>query len=176
MILLYWISAVLAAYFFLVFVVLRLVVPFMGFKQYLPPTDLPPEIKSAIIDLENKSHDPMSYLQAVYDLVLDKTIHQWKHTRFKAGTRLYRLFVKDLAEIWQTHDFVYCQAINFVVYVLLANSKYFKTSDVKVKHVFANFVCHQYLQVKIGGNWVDVDPAGSGIRGKPLGTHLSWFG
>jgi hypothetical protein len=42
--------------------------------------------------------------------------------------------------------------------------------------VFVNFVIHQYLQVKVDNGWIDVDPAGTGIRGKPLGKHLSWFG
>jgi uncharacterized protein YggE len=51
-----------------------------------------------------------------------------------------------------------------------------KSEDIKIKHTFANFVPHQYLQVKVAGVWIDVDPAGVGIRKKPLGTHLSWFG
>jgi hypothetical protein len=89
---------------------------------------------------------------------------------------LPKLFKKDLAEIWNTKGFVYCTSINFIVYVLLANSKYFNVQDIKVRHVFLNFVPHQYLQVKVGGKWVDVDPAGAGIRNQPLGTHASFFG
>ena len=173
----FWtILIIIAAYFFLVFVVSRLVVPFMGFKQYLPPTDLPPEIKQAIAELENKSHDRMSYLQAVYGLVLDKTLHQWKHTRFKAATRLSRAWDKDLSEIWQTRDFIYCTAINYLIFAMLASSKYFKTQDVRIRHMFVNFFIHQYLQVNVAGKWIDIDPAGTGIRGKFLGTHLSFFG
>lgn len=167
---------IIAIYFLLVFGVSRFVVPFMGFERYNLPTDLPVEIRNTISTLENRSTDKQSYLQAVYDVVLDKNLHQWKHTRFKAATRLPRAFVKDLNEIWETQDFVFCMAINFVVFVLLAKSKFFKEDDVRVRHVFANFIIHQYLQVKVGEKWVDVDPAGTGIRGKPLGQHLSFFG
>ncbi|MDR3642590.1 MAG: hypothetical protein P4L74_03125 [Candidatus Doudnabacteria bacterium] len=167
---------IIAVYFFLIFVVARLVVPFMGFGGYSAADALPPEIRRAISELENISHNQMSYLQAVYDLVLNKTLHQWKHTRFKAATHLPRAWVKDLSEIWNTSDFVYCTAINYVIFTMLVNSKYFRSGDIKVRHVFVNFFIHQYLQVNVGDNWIDVDPAGTGIRGKPLGSHLAWFG
>lgn len=166
------ILTVIAAYFFLIFVVLRLVAPFMGFSGYRPPNDIPQEVRDKILELESKSRDQMSYLQAVYNSVLGR----WQHSRFKAAILLPKLFKSDLSKIWHTEGFVYCTTINFAVYVLLANSKYFKAGDVKVRHVFLNFVPHQYLQVRVGESWVDVDPAGAGIRGFGLGHHASWFG
>ena len=171
-----YILVIAAAYFFVVFVLLRLVAPFYGFKQYTPPRDLPTKVRQAITELENKSHDQMSYLQEVYDFVTDKTINQWKHTRFKTITNARSGFINDLEEIWESEGFVYCTAINFVAYTLIANSKFFKIDDVKVKHVFLNFVAHQYLQVQVADKWVDFDPAGSGIRGGGLGTHAAIFG
>ncbi len=172
MLIVIWVLVILAVYFLIVFVGLRLVVPFMGFGGYKPPTDLPTEIKNTISELENQSRDQMSYLQAAYGFVLGR----WEHSRFKAATQLHKLFRKDLKEIWNVKGFIYCPTINFLVYTLLANSKFFKAGDVKVKHVFLNFVPHQYLQVRVGSQWIDVDPAGTGIRGKPLGQHLSFFG
>lgn len=170
---LFWIFVV---YFFIVFIGLRFVAPFMGFKQYLPPNILPEEIKQEIKNLEASSHDQESYLKLAYDLVMQKTLHRWKHSRFQAAFKLPRLFVNDLEEIWHTNKFIYCTGINFILYTLLANSKYFKAEDVKIKYVFLNFVLHQYLKVKVNGIWVDADPAGAGIRGKPLGQHASLFG
>ena len=172
----FWFITIVAIYFVLVFVGLRLVVPFFDFKPLTVPQDLPGEISAAIAELENKSKDQKSYLQSVYDFVLDKTLYQWKHTRFKAGVRLDRLFVKDILEIWQTKDFVYCQGINYIAFVLLSKSKFFKPEDVRTRHVFVNFVIHQYLRVKVADVWIDFDPAGTGIRGKFLGTHLVFFG
>lgn len=171
-----YILIIAVVYFFLAFVLIRLVAPFYGFKQYTPPTDLPPKVREAIAQLENKSNDQMSYLQAVYGFVMDKTLSQWNHTRFQAATKLAKVFKSDLEEIWESEGFVYCTAINFVGYTLIANSKFFKVDDVKVKHVFLNFVAHQYLRVKVRDKWVDFDPAGSGIRGGSLGTHASIFG
>ncbi len=171
-----WIIAIIAVYFFIVFVVLRLVVPFMGFKQNMPAVELPLEIKSKIAELENKSQNQLAFLQGIYDAVLSKTLHQWQHTRFKAAFYVPKLFVTNLADIWQTKGFIYCNAINFVGFAMLANSKHFTAKDIKVRHVFLNFVIHQYLQVKVGDTWIDFDPAGSGIRGLGLGHHASWFG
>lgn len=166
----------LTVYFLLVFVGLRLVVPFMQFGKYNSPIDIPKEIRDAVTDLENKSENQKEYLQNTYNLILDKTLNQWEHNRFKAGTHLHRLFVKDAGEMWKTNKFLYCQGINYLAYLLLIGSKYFTKTDVKRAHVFLNFVLHQYLKVKVGEGWVDFDPAGAGIRGKLLGKHQSWFG
>ncbi|MCL5008881.1 MAG: hypothetical protein M1400_00890 [Patescibacteria group bacterium] len=168
--------AIIAGYFFIVFVLLRLVAPFMGFGGFKAPAAVPDEMQKAIKDLESKAASQQAYLQAVYDLVLEKTLHQWQHTRFKAGTRIYRMTVRDLKEIWSTQKFIYCGPINFAVFTLLVKSRYFTEQDIRVRHVFLNFVPHQYLQVRIGEKWVDVDPAGAGIRNQPLGTHASFFG
>lgn len=168
----FWLVIIVVVYFFLVFVVLRLVAPFMGFRQYTPPADLPADVRGVITQLENKSSDANSYLEAVYGWVLGR----WEHSRFKAAIFLSKLFKKDLQKIWQTKGFIYCTSINFIVYTLLANSKFFEPEDVKVKHVFLNFVPHQYLQVKVGDKFIDVDPAGAGIRGFGIGHHASFFG
>src|SRR6185436_12541602 len=130
--LLYWLFVFACAYFIVVFFILRLVVPFMGFMQYSPPTNLPRAIKQAISELESKSRDQQSYLQNVYALIMFKNAHQWKHTRLQAAIQLNKLFKKDLKDIWYTEGFVYCQAINFVIYTMLANSKFFKADDVRV--------------------------------------------
>lgn len=173
----YWILiAFVAAYFLLVFLGSRLVVPFMRFRGFKPPADVPKEIREAINGLEAKSDSQKAYLENVYGLIMEKNFRQWHHTRFRAATRLPRAFVKDLKEIWETRDFVYCTAINYLIYTMLINSKFFKPDDILVRHVFVNFFIHQYLRVNVAGVWVDVDPAGTGIRGKPLGTHLAWFG
>ncbi len=171
-----WLGVILAVYFFMAFVGIRLIVPFFEFKEPMPVVRPPREIQDKITELENTCLNRQAYLQAVFNFVLDKTLHQWHHTRFQAAVRLPRLFVKDLSEIWQTKDFVYCTAINYVGFTMLVNSKFFTPSDIKVRHMFLNFVLHQYLQVKVGEEWVDFDPAGSGVRQKPLGTHAGYFG
>ncbi len=170
------IAIVICGYFLLVFVGFRLIIPFMGFRQYSPPTNVPPEIQKAIYELENKSYDQMSYLQAAYALIMEKNQRQWKHTRLYAALRPYRAFITDILQLWNTNEFIYCTSMNFLFYTLLANSKFFKASDVKLKHTFANMIIHQYMKVRVGDKWIDVDPTGTGIKNKPLGTHLAGFG
>lgn len=170
------VTLVLGGYFLFAFVGLRLVAPFMGFSQAEPPREISAEIKQTVVNLENKSSDQISFLENVYNFILEKNKNQWRHTRGRAAVMLPRLFVKDLNDIWQTKEFVYCNAINFLAFSMLVSSKYFKFTDVKVKYVFLNFVLHQYLQVKVGEEWVDFDPSGSGIRGGLLGTHARFFG
>lgn len=170
------ILSAIIVYIFLVYVASRFVVPFMGWGGFKPAVKVPDEIKAAIADLELRAHDQQSYLEAVFNLIMEKNERQWKHTRFKAATRLLRAFVTDLGEIWSTKDFLYCTSIDYLAAALLVNSKYFKSEDIKVRHTFVNFFIHQYIQVRVGDKWIDFDPAGTGIRGRPLGTHLAGFG
>ncbi len=172
----YWLFVILCAYSLLVFFISRLVVPFMEFGGFSPAKRIPEEIKAAIADLEVRATDQRSYLEAAYELVMDKNQSQWNHTRFQAAFKMHRAFVSDLSEIWETKEFIYCTAINYLMAALLVNSKYFRSEDIQVKHVFVNMFIHQYLKVNVNGKWVDVDPAGTGIRGKPIGTHLAGFG
>lgn len=172
MIILIWIVAIIAAYFFIVFILLRLVAPYMGFRKYELPKELPEGVRLKISELENQSADGMVYLQNTYKFVLSR----WEHARGKAAVMWPKLFLQGLEKIWNTKGFIYCQTMNFVAHVLIANSKFFKAGDVEVKYVFLNFVPHQYLQIKIGDKWIDFDPAGAGIRSLPVGRHMSFIG
>lgn len=172
----FYIFILIATYFFLVFVLLRLVAPFMGFGEYKPAFQDFLEIKTAVENLKRQSFDQMTFLENLYKFILNKNQKQWGHTRGMAAVMPHRLFVKNLEAIWTTEKFVYCNAINYVAYAMLLMSKFFKPEDIRSCHVFLNFVPHQYLQVKVYGKWIDFDPAGSGIRGGVLGTHASFFG
>lgn len=163
---------IIAGYFFVVFVLLRLVAPFMGFKQYAPPADLPAEARQTVADLESGSTDAQSYLKAAYDF----TRSRWQATRGQAITQLPKLFREDFVSLWMQPGYAHCTTQNYILYTLLANSRFFKAKDVKVRHVFLNFVPHQYLQVRIGDNWIDADPAAGSALGIPFGRHGSFFG
>ena len=68
-----------------------------------------------------------------------------------------------------------CPQTNYLLRIFLVKSGWFKDEDIKRKHIFVNFVPHQYLKVKIGDRWIDVD-VGEKQRGLPLGRHLKYFG
>lgn len=172
MILLYWILGILAAYFFLVFVVLRLIVPFMGFGRMKVPKELPREITDKIKELEAASASQREYLEKAYSVV----VARWNAGRFRTITYAPLAFRRNLSKIWNGHEYGHCNTQNYMLFVLLTGSKYFNAEDTEARCVIFNFFIHQYLRVKVGDRWIDADPAGSAIRGLPLGTHIEFFG
>lgn len=167
-----WILGIAAVYFLLAFVGLRLVAPFMGFGGYRPPTKLSPEIRQTISQLESQSPSQFAYLKAAFDF----TISRWYAVRHKAATQFFKLFRNNLEQIWRQPGYAHCTTQNFILYALLANSKFFSAEDIKVAHVFLNFVPHQYLKVKVGEKWVDVDPAATSAGITSFGKCGRLFG
>lgn len=161
-----------AAYFLFVFVVLRITVPFMGFGELMMPSRLPSEIKEEIAKLEIEASSPMEYLKLAYKFVTSR----WRAGRMDTLYYAPLAFRKDISEILRGSGYAHCNTQNYLLYVLLAGSRYFDPKDIKTRSVFFNFFIHQYLQVRIGERWIDADPAGTSIRGMSLGTHISFFG
>jgi hypothetical protein len=169
---LYYLVVILAAYFFIVFVLLRLVVPFMGFGRLRLPKALPEEYKVAIADLEGKASSSEEYLRLAYDLVLSK----WHAGRMDTIYHAPKAFRTDILKIWNQPGYAHCTTMNYVLFILLAGSKYFKPEDIQVKSVFFNMFIHQYLKVRIGDRWINADPGGAAIRGLPFGARARFFG
>jgi hypothetical protein len=82
---------------------------------------------------------------------------------------------KDFSEIWRISGYAPCTQSNFLLRIFLVRSGLFNSEDIKRKHVFFNFILHQYLKIKIENKWLCVD-VGEKQRGMPLGQHLKWFG
>ena len=158
-------------YFFAVFGLSRFLIPFMGFKKYSPPRDIPEEIKETIKELKNRSVDQRSFLEATYNFVQER----WQAERLKTISHFPLIFRTNIAEIWQRPGYAHCNTINFILFTLLVNSRYFTEDDIRIKHIFFNMVIHQYLRVRVGGEWLDVDPSTKYLR-LPIGQHSRWFG
>lgn len=163
---------VIAVYFFLVFVVLRLLVPFLGFGRFMMPENLPEEIKNAVQELEGRSLSQEDYLKSAYDLV----IARWHAGRMVTIFKARSAFRKNLSTIWNSPGYAHCNTQNYILFVLLAGSRFFQAKDIEPRCVFFNFFIHQYLRVRINGEIVAADPAGASIRGKTLGEHIEFFG
>jgi hypothetical protein len=164
----------LLVYFFFVFVVIRMVFPFMGFKGvrlYLP-LDIPTPIKQEIEQLESKSHSQEDYLKLAYGVITKK----WHAARFVSIFRFRSAFRTDLIDIWNSPGYAHCTTQNYMLFVLLAGSRFFAPEDIKIKTVFFNFFIHQYLSVCVSERWVAADPGGAGLRGLPLGAYIRLFG
>jgi len=68
-----------------------------------------------------------------------------------------------------------CTISSYILRIFLVKSGWFREADVRRRHVFVNFIIHQYLQVKINDKWLDVD-VGEKQRGLSIGEHLKYFG
>ncbi len=161
---------IIIIYFIVVFFVFRLIIPHLGFSTQKLPDKLPERMLLKINELKARTNSPDKFLELVYDFIGNK----YRSERFNTVIKFSYLF-KSLDEVWQMNGYMPCTQSNFLLRIFLVKSGYFKNGDINRKHVFVNFVPHQYLQVKVGNKWVDVD-VGEKQRGMPIGKHLKYFG
>jgi hypothetical protein len=157
-------------YFFVVFVLPRLVVPHLGYLPEKIPKRIPAEIEEKINELKAKSSSAEEFLKLAYDYLGTK----YRSRRFGTILRFGHLF-KSIDEIWQTKGFLPCTINNYLLRIFLVRSGWFKKRDIRRQHVFFNFIIHQYLRVRVSGRWLDVDVSEK-QRGVPLGKHIKFFG
>ncbi|HVY67994.1 MAG TPA: hypothetical protein VHA30_03835 [Patescibacteria group bacterium] len=144
----------------------------MGFFKPKLPREIPEEIRTAIAEMEDKASGGSQYLAAAYAFVGNR----WRSGRMNTVFYFPLAFRRDLLKIWRRPGYAHCNTQNYLLFVLLAGSRFFRPEDVRFRCVFFNMFIHQYLQVRVDGAWVDADPAGATIRGAPLGSHISFFG
>ena len=160
-----------AAYFFLILVVSRLFIPFLGFSKPALPREVPQAMEHKIREMEQQATDPDAYVELAYKFVQSR----WHSARFRTITDLPLAFRTDLNEIWDSPGYAHCNTINYVFYVLVARSRFFTPEDVRFRHKLFNLMVHQYVQVRIRGRWLDADPSLVFLH-LPLGWHAGWFG
>jgi hypothetical protein len=123
-----------------------------------------------IEELKNKSNSPKEFLELTYNFLGTKY-----HSERLATVLKFHYLFKDLEDIWSRAGFIPCNQSNFLMRIFLVRSGFFKDEEIRRRHVFVNFVPHQYLQVKLDNKWLDVD-VGEKYRGMPIGKHLKYFG
>lgn len=161
---------VVIAYVLVVFVLSRLVVPHLGFKEEKIEEPIPASLMDKINELKAKAKSHEDFLNLAYDYLGSR----FRSERLNTFLKFNYLF-KPLNQVWQMEGYLPCTIINYLLKIFLVKSGWFMENDLRRRHVFVNFVPHQYLQVKINGNWLDVD-VGEKQRGLPLGKHLKYFG
>lgn len=172
MLILYILLGIVVFYFVLIFVILRFITPFMSFGPFHLPKQIPQEVLDKIAELEKQSATPEQYLKAAYEFVVSR----WHAGRFATVRHAPLAFRKDISSIWNQPGYAHCNTQNYILFLLLAGSKFFKPTDIKPKCVFFNFFIHQYLQVTLLSGRTYADPAGASIHGIPLGGHIEFFG
>lgn len=159
-------------YLFLVFIALRLIVPFMGFRRWRSPQKISPSIQQEANKLLTTHKDQASFVTAAYNIISTR----WWAGRLQTVRYAPLAFRTNLEQVWNAPGYAHCNTQNYLLYTLLLASRLFSPADIRMRTVFFNFFIHQYLQVRVNGQWVDADPAGATIRRLPLGTHISLFG
>jgi len=161
---------IITFYFFIAFGVSRLIIPHLGFKDVPILEALPDSMTKVIADLKNKSHSKGDFLKLAYEYIGNK----YRSERFNTILKFHYLF-KPINEIWQMQGYAPCTQSNYLLKLFLIKSGYFKEEEIKRKHIFVNFVPHQYLMVSLEGKWIAVD-VGEKQRGMKIGEHLKYFG
>lgn len=165
-------AIVVTTYFLIVFVILRLITPFMGFWKPSLPKEMPEEIKKKVSELKTVSFNKQEYLKAAYNFVT-KYWHAGRMDTVKYAPLAFR---RNLKAILSSPGYAHCNTQNYILFLLLVESKFFKPEDITFHVVFFNFFIHQYLKVRVDGKWINVDPAGASIRGMPLGKRIALWG
>lgn len=158
----------LVCYVVFVFFALQLFVPYMKF--YLVedmPKDIPQDFLEEIERLNKKSMSNKEFLRLAYASLTKKFY----------GSRLKTIFLGWYAfQPIFTHPqgFLHCNVENELLRVMLIKSGRFKKEDITRKITFVNFFIHQYLQVKVDDEVIDVDLWGH-VFGIPFGKHSFLF-
>jgi len=148
----------------------RLVIPHLGFREEKIPERIPAEMRAKIDELRLKAGSAEEFLRLSYEY-LGSRFHSERLNTFLKFNYLF----KPLEQVWQRDGYLPCTVSNYLLKIFLIESGWFSEADIRRRHVFVNFVPHQYLQIKIGDKWLDVD-VGEKQRGLMIGQHLKWFG
>lgn len=152
---------ILLIYILLIWVVARLVIPNLGFSKEPIPESLPLDLQQKISEFNQTANDNGGFLQLAYTYVTSK----YSGSRLKTITQFYRAFGNTFEK---SSGFLPCTGQNYILRTMLIKSGRFKDEDIQVKTVPLNFFIHQYLKVKVGDVYLDVDPW-SNFLGVPIG-------
>lgn len=146
-------------------ILLRILVPYMGFKKDPFPVEIPEHINIISAEIKNSSNNQAEALKNSYEYVTST----YQGSREKTVLQFWKAFGSPFTK---KSGFLPCNMQNQLLRVLLVQSGYFKDSDIKFRVTPLNLFIHQYLQVQIGNNYIDVDPW-SHFLGTKIGEKAS---
>jgi hypothetical protein len=166
---------IVIVYILIVFVLSRLFIPHLGFIKDKLPEKIPTNWEKIISELKNRAQSKNDFLSLAYDYIGRKYFFSGIpfFRRFNLFTRFPSLFY-DLDDLYSVSGFMHCPYLNFLMRLFLVKSGFFQEEEIKLKHIFVNFVIHQYLEVKLNDKWVAVDVF-EYSNGLKIGQHLKTF-
>jgi len=123
------------------------------------------ELDEAIKKLK-KAKNKKECLNMAYDIVSKK----YHGERIKTYIRIWELSYFNIKKLWLRKGFLHCTNINKVMKYLLVKSGHFKNSEIKKKWTIIVISPHQYLQINLDGQKVNVD-----VWGKKLGIKFGKY-
>lgn len=154
-------------YFLLVFVGIRLVVPYYGFQDIVVPIQIPDDFQLEIDKLNKTAKTHEEFLQMVYNFLTER----YHGSRFEIFAK-WRYAFED--PFTHRSGFLPCTVLNELLGIMLVTSGRFSQQQVRKKVVFLNFFIHQYVQVEVDGKWINIDVAYS-TMGVPFGKRAFLF-
>lgn len=156
------------AYLVLVYVGLRLVVPFFGFRKAPLPVDIPAHLRETIARLDAEASDDLDFARRAHAYLSAK----YTGSRIRTVTNFWRAF-QDPTRI--TSGFLPCTCQNQLLRILLVRSGRFTDDDVELCAVPLNLFVHQYVRLNVAGKGIDIDPW-SAFLGVPFGKKCAYIG
>ncbi len=158
---------ILIAYLLFVFVILRLFVPNLGFKKSPLTSSIPEDLENQIKKMNMQAKDDLDFLRQTYEYITG---------------RYYGRRVETILMFWYAFETVLeykpgylpCTSLNYLIRIFLIKSGRFTEDDIKIKTVPLNLFIHQYLEVKVNGEWIFIDPWSAHL-GIPFGKHSFLF-
>ena len=145
-----------------------MLLPNVIFKKI--PDKLPSVMLKTIEELKG-SKDKRDCLNKAYNILITK----YKGYKLRTYLLIHELFTMDLEKIWKRQGFLHCTSMNYVLKVLLIKSGFFNEEDIRDKWTLVWYISpHQYMQVRIGNEWINVDIWNSSY-GIGLGDYAHGF-
>lgn len=108
-------------------------------------------------------------LQKAYEIISRRFKSSRIHT-----INIVALLQTDINKAWQ-QKVLHCNFLNYFLKVLLVKSKWFSEKDFRNKWTLVWYVSpHQYMQVRLGRKWVNVDAWGASHK-IPFGSYAHGF-
>lgn len=167
-VILWIVCGVILGYFFLVWVVARLVTPHMKFWKEPIPKQLSPELQQAIDTLTKEAKSKRDVLEKAYNYIVSKYYGEHSQLLVQLDKAYGDILNKPAG-------FLPCTGHSFLLRTMLVKSGKFTEDEIKVKTFPYKLFIHQYIDVKIDGQWIHVDPWAH-FMGKRIGDRLYMFG
>lgn len=140
------------------------------FSKSSIPDILPDEMQKIINEIK-ESPDKEACLKKAHEILTSK----YRGDRIKTYTKLFNVFKQDIALLWNKKGFLYCTNLNYILRTLLIKSGFYSDDEIRLRWTqIWYFTPHQYLQVKVNDNWIDVD-IWAYAYGIQLGDHAHGF-